>query len=191
MIHPSKNKIKTLFTDITSILLVEIKQTITQLNQILQSPNKRIEPEISKFFGPSSSCIKRVFVKPALRADKKNHRTNPKLAGQIGLGKGDELTPDLTRSIIIRDPFCRSMRKGRQPIQRKFTANQRLNHETEDGFRNIGANGIFCARLRDRCAVRMIDLSVRRVSVGTSVARRIADQKYFQHGTKKGLSKVL
>ncbi len=39
---------------------------------------------------------------------------------QIGAGRGDLLTPDSSAFIISRDPF-RSIRRGRQLFQRKFT----------------------------------------------------------------------
>ncbi|HKA22973.1 MAG TPA: hypothetical protein VKN18_32190, partial [Blastocatellia bacterium] len=45
---------------------------------------------------------------------------NKTLAQQIGTGRGDWMTPDSSSFIIARDPF-RSIRRGRQLFQRKFT----------------------------------------------------------------------
>jgi hypothetical protein len=45
------------------------------------------------------------------------------LEQQIGVGRGDWMTPDSSLFIIARDPF-RSIRRGRQLFQRKFTRSQ-------------------------------------------------------------------
>src|SRR5262245_4719975 len=51
------------------------------------------------------------------------------LAGQIGAGRGNIMTPGSSRFIIARDPF-RSIRRGRQIFQRKFTVAQGLGPRT-------------------------------------------------------------
>src|SRR5215468_8536202 len=45
------------------------------------------------------------------------------LAEEIGAGRGDAMTPGSSIFIIRRDPF-RSIRRGRQLFQRKFTRAQ-------------------------------------------------------------------
>ena len=73
------------------------------------------------------------------------------LSEQIGAGRGDELTPGSSRFIIKRDPF-RSIRRGRQLFQRKFTVKQGLGPRTNDGVGNIEADGSLGAGLADSCA---------------------------------------
>ena len=48
---------------------------------------------------------------------------NKSLANEIGPGRGDVMTPNSSLFIINRDPF-RSVRRGRQIFQRKFTRAQ-------------------------------------------------------------------
>src|SRR5262245_21091741 len=54
------------------------------------------------------------------------------LAEQTGAGRGDVFTPDSSAYIIARDPF-RSIRRGRQLFQRKFTLDQGLGPRAGDG----------------------------------------------------------
>jgi hypothetical protein len=70
---------------------------------------------------------------------------NPENAGiqkslqeQIGVGRGDELTPDSSLFIIARDPF-RAIRRGRQLFQRKFTVAQGFGPRVMDGEGDIAA----------------------------------------------------
>src|SRR5437867_5021489 len=51
---------------------------------------------------------------------------------QEGMGRGDLMTPGSSLFIIHRDPF-RSIRRGRQLFQRKFTLEQGLGPRTQDG----------------------------------------------------------
>ena len=73
------------------------------------------------------------------------------LAEQVGEGRGDVLTPDSSEFIIKRDPF-RSIRRGRQLFQRKFTVQQGLGPRTNDGVGDIEADGSHGAGLADSCA---------------------------------------
>ena len=73
------------------------------------------------------------------------------LREQIGAGRGDVLTPDSSEFIIKRDPF-RSIRRGRQLFQRKFTAKQGVGPRTNDGVGDIEADGSHGAGLADSCA---------------------------------------
>ena len=60
------------------------------------------------------------------------------LSEQIGAGRGapDFTTPDSSLYIINRDPF-RSIRRGRNLFQRKFTVVQGFGPRTGDGEGNI------------------------------------------------------
>ena len=58
------------------------------------------------------------------------------LEEQIGAGQMDIMTPDSSQFIIKRDPF-RSIRRGRQLFQRKFTVEEGLGPRTNDGVGNI------------------------------------------------------
>jgi hypothetical protein len=53
-------------------------------------------------------------------------------AQQVGAGRGDASTPDSSLFILRRDPF-RSIRRGRQIFQRKFTMGQGLGPRVGDG----------------------------------------------------------
>src|SRR5262249_41458788 len=54
------------------------------------------------------------------------------LEQQIGAGRGDVATPGSSRYVIARDPL-RSVRRGRQLFQRKFTLAQGFGPRTDDG----------------------------------------------------------
>lgn len=73
------------------------------------------------------------------------------LVEQVGAGQGDVNTPDASIFIIQRDPF-RSIRRGRQLFQRKFTAAQGLGPRTGDGIGDIETNGAIGGGLADSCA---------------------------------------
>jgi hypothetical protein len=70
---------------------------------------------------------------------------------EIGAGRGDVNTPDSSIFIIKRDPF-RSIRRGRQIFQRKFTRAQGNGPLTGDGAGDIGADNSIGAGLSDSCA---------------------------------------
>jgi di-heme oxidoreductase (putative peroxidase) len=76
---------------------------------------------------------------------------NKSLADEIGPGRGDVLTPNSSLFIINRDPF-RSIRRGRQIFQRKFTREQGQGPNNNDGRGNIEAIGGIGAGLSDSCA---------------------------------------
>src|SRR5215831_15993304 len=73
------------------------------------------------------------------------------LAQQIGAGRGDIMTPDSSAFIIARDPF-RSIRRGRQLFQRKFTRAEGQGPVMNDGFGDINTNLAIGAGLSDNCA---------------------------------------
>ena len=73
------------------------------------------------------------------------------LEHQIGAGRGDIDTPDSSLYIINRDPF-RSIRRGRNLFQRKFTLAQGFGPRTGDGHGDIAAEGSIGAGLVDSCA---------------------------------------
>ena len=74
------------------------------------------------------------------------------LEDQIGAGQGDELIPGSSIYLIKRDP-ARSIRRGRQLFQRKFTANQGLGPRVSaDSTGNIQQIPILGAGLMDSCA---------------------------------------
>jgi hypothetical protein len=73
------------------------------------------------------------------------------LTQEVGAGRGDMLTPAASRFLIARDPF-RSIRRGRQLFQRKFTMAQGLGPRTADGVGDIMTDGSLGAGLTDSCA---------------------------------------
>ena len=73
------------------------------------------------------------------------------LEQQIGQGRGNMDTVGSSTYIIKRDPF-RSIRRGRQVFQRKFTIAQGLGPRTGDGRGNIEDDGSIGAGLADSCA---------------------------------------
>jgi len=70
---------------------------------------------------------------------------------QIGTGRGDVMTPGSSVFLIERDSF-RSIRRGRQLFQRKFTLDQGNGPRTGDGVGDIGADASIGAGLADSCA---------------------------------------
>src|SRR5215470_8857610 len=76
---------------------------------------------------------------------------NKSLADEIGPGRGDIMTPNSSLFIINRDPF-RSIRRGRQIFQRKFTREQGQGPNNSDGTGNINLVGGIGAGLSDSCA---------------------------------------
>src|SRR5215813_12133645 len=73
------------------------------------------------------------------------------LADQIGAGRGDVMTPNSSAFIIKRDPF-RSIRRGRQLFQRKFTRSQGQGPNFGDGAGDINTDLAIGAGLADSCA---------------------------------------
>src|SRR6478752_10279591 len=76
---------------------------------------------------------------------------NKSLANEIGPGRGDVMTPNSSLFVINRDPF-RSIRRGRQIFQRKFTRAQGQGPNNSDGTGNINVTGGIGAGLSDSCA---------------------------------------
>jgi cytochrome c553 len=70
---------------------------------------------------------------------------------QVGMGRGNIMTPDSSSFIIARDPF-RAIRRGRQLFQRKYTRLQGMGPLSGDGFGNIETNLTIGAGLVDSCA---------------------------------------
>jgi hypothetical protein len=73
------------------------------------------------------------------------------LSQQVGAGQGDASTPGSSIFLIERDP-ARSIRRGRQLFQRKFTMAQGLGPRTGDGMGDIAAEASIGAGLVDSCA---------------------------------------
>jgi hypothetical protein len=73
------------------------------------------------------------------------------LEQQIGPGTGDWMTPGSSSYLIARDP-ARSIRRGRQLFQRKFTLAQGFGPRTHDGIGDIHAQGAIGAGLIESCA---------------------------------------
>jgi hypothetical protein len=73
------------------------------------------------------------------------------LGEQVGAGQGDVYTPDSSIFIIQRDP-ARSIRRGRQLFQRKFSVHQGLGPRTGDGVGAIASDGSIGAGVSDSCA---------------------------------------
>jgi hypothetical protein len=76
---------------------------------------------------------------------------NKTLADETGPGRGDLLTPNSSLFIINRDPF-RSIRRGRQIFQRKFTRVEGQGPNNHDGVGDITKIGGIGAGLSDSCA---------------------------------------
>jgi mono/diheme cytochrome c family protein len=76
---------------------------------------------------------------------------NKSLTDEIGAGRGDVLTPGSSIYIINRDPF-RSIRRGRQLFQRKFTRVQGQGPNSGDGVGDINTDIAIGAGLNDSCA---------------------------------------
>lgn len=73
------------------------------------------------------------------------------LTEQVGAGRGDIMTPGSSLFIIARDP-ARSIRRGRQIFQRKFTSAQGQGPLTNDGVGDIETDPSIVAGLSDSCA---------------------------------------
>ncbi len=74
------------------------------------------------------------------------------LGEELGAGRGDTATRDASRYLIARDPF-RSIRRGRQLFQRKFTRAQGFGPRTNDGIGgDIATDASLGAGLADSCA---------------------------------------
>jgi hypothetical protein len=76
---------------------------------------------------------------------------NQSLAHQVGAGRGNWMTPDSSSFIIARDPF-RSIRRGRQLFQRKFTRDDGQGPVTRDGSGDVNSILAIGAGLSDSCA---------------------------------------
>ncbi len=74
------------------------------------------------------------------------------LADEIGAGRGDANTWNSSIFIIQRDPF-RSIRRGRQLFQRKFTHVQGQGPNVGDGVGSLDSDGAIGAGLADSCAL--------------------------------------
>jgi len=81
-----------------------------------------------------------------------NAGINKSLSEEIGAGRGDVLTPGSSIYIINRDPL-RSIRRGRQLFQRKFTNAQGQGPNEGDGVGNINTDLAIGAGLADSCAL--------------------------------------
>ncbi len=77
---------------------------------------------------------------------------NKSLQDEIGAGRGDEMTPGSSVFIITRDPF-RSIRRGRQLFQRKFTRAQGQGPNHRDGVGDLNIDIGIGAGLADSCAL--------------------------------------
>ncbi len=74
------------------------------------------------------------------------------LQDETGTGRGDIMTPGSSIFIINRDPF-RSIRRGRQLFQRKFTHAQGQGPNEGDGVGDLDTDGAIGAGLSDSCAL--------------------------------------
>src|SRR5262245_11667183 len=111
-------------------------------------------------FGLSLAAVLAALAAPAARAQLTDltQTPNPENAGivksleqQVGAGVGNVNTPNSSIYIIKRDP-ARSIRRGRQLFQRKFTVEQGFGPRTGDGIGDIAADGSIGAGLVDSCA---------------------------------------
>ena len=77
---------------------------------------------------------------------------NKSLLDEIGAGRGNVMIPNSSVYIIERDPF-RSIRRGRQIFQRKFTRDQGQGANEGHGLGDINTNSGIGAGLADSCAL--------------------------------------
>ncbi|HST10177.1 MAG TPA: multicopper oxidase domain-containing protein [Terriglobales bacterium] len=77
---------------------------------------------------------------------------NKSLQDEIGAGRGNVTTPGSSMCVIARDPF-RSVRRGRQLFQRKFTQAQGQGPNENDGVGDINTDKAIGAGLSDSCAL--------------------------------------
>ena len=77
---------------------------------------------------------------------------NKSLTEEVGSSRGNANTPDSSIYIIERDPF-RSIRRGRQLFQRKFTRAQGQGANEGDGVGDLNTDGAIGAGLADSCAM--------------------------------------
>ena len=77
---------------------------------------------------------------------------NKSLSDEIGAGRGDVMMPGSSTFIIDRDPF-RSIRRGRQLFQRKFTRENGQGPNEGDGVGDLNTNNAIGAGLTDSCAL--------------------------------------
>src|SRR5882672_1403676 len=77
---------------------------------------------------------------------------NKSLLDEIGAGRGDVMAQGSSMYIINRDPF-RSVRRGRQLFQRKFTRLQGQGANEKDGVGDINNDLAIGAGLSDSCAL--------------------------------------
>src|SRR5258705_13829162 len=80
-----------------------------------------------------------------------NAGINKSLSDEIGAGRGNVNAVGSSAYIIARDPF-RSIRRGRQLFQRKFTNLQGQGPNEKDGVGDIGLDKAIGAGLSDSCA---------------------------------------
>ena len=76
---------------------------------------------------------------------------NKSLVDEVGAGRGSVMVPGSSLFIISRDPF-RSIRRGRQLFQRKFTQAQGLGPNEGDGVGDLNSNVAIGAGFSDSCA---------------------------------------
>lgn len=76
---------------------------------------------------------------------------NKSLLDEVGAGRGDVNSAGSSLYMIERDPF-RSVRRGRQLFQRKFTRLQGQGENEKDGVGDINTNNAIGAGLSDSCA---------------------------------------
>jgi len=76
---------------------------------------------------------------------------NKSLSDEIGAGRGSIMTPGSSLYMINRDPF-RSIRRGRQLFQRKFTQAQGQGPNVGDGVGDLNTDAGIAAGLTDSCA---------------------------------------
>lgn len=77
---------------------------------------------------------------------------NKSLTDEIGAGRGDVMTVGSSIYLINRDPF-RSIRRGRQLFQRKFTHAQGQGPNEGDGVGDLNTDPGIGAGLADSCAL--------------------------------------
>jgi cytochrome c2 len=77
---------------------------------------------------------------------------NKSLTEEVGSSRGDKMTPNSSVYLIERDPF-RSIRRGRQLFQRKFTRAQGQGANEGDGVGDLNTDGAIGAGLADSCAM--------------------------------------
>src|SRR5215813_1018605 len=99
----------------------------------------------------STSALRAQMIDNTQATSTANAGINKSLTDEIGAGRSNVLTPGSSIYLINRDPY-RSIRRGRQLFQRKFTQAQGQGPNEGDGTGDLNTDNGIGAGLTDSCA---------------------------------------